>query len=71
MKSFLIYKKLLFSILFLLGFFNSNAQNPFCTSDKIGIVVGVILIIFIVVLLYLLRLENKLKKLENLNKDNK
>jgi len=70
MKSYLTYKKLLFSLFFLLGYLHSNAQNPFCTNDKIGIVVGVILIIFMVVLLYLLRLENKLKKLENLNKEN-
>jgi CcmD family protein len=61
-------KKVSLSILFLSVMLNAAAQNNeslFRSSGKIYVVVGILTIIFLLIVLYLIRLDRKIKQLED------
>jgi CcmD family protein len=61
-------KKVSLSILFLSAMFNAMAQNNeslFRSSGKIYVVVGILAIIFLLIVIYLIRLDRKIKQLED------
>lgn len=61
-------KKISLSILFLSLLMNLSAQGEesvFRSSGKIYVVVGIIAIIFLLIVIYLIRLDRKIKNLED------
>ena len=61
-------KKASLSILFLSVMVNAMAQNNeslFRSSGKIYVVVGILTIIFLLIVIYLIRLDRKIKQLED------
>ncbi len=63
-------KKVSLSILFLSILFNASAQENeslFRSSGKIYVVVGILAIIFALIIIYLIRLDMKIKKMEDKN----